>query len=177
MPRICSQSLAMFFSLCLAVAASIAPAQANNNHVHHGHHDHGHHSDKDKAPKSPVEEAQNTGECKILFEERGYCVKAFFKKGPVVGEESQMVIDFYSLDGKQRLEAPLPFKVYLWMPHHNHGSSPVKYARYGDDEYLVLPGRYLIMEMYFVMGGMWDVHVELTNDDGSKTDKSFRVNL
>ncbi|MBI3554828.1 MAG: FixH family protein, partial [Deltaproteobacteria bacterium] len=56
--------------------------------------------------------------------------------------------------------------VKLWMPAMGHGSSPVNVAHAVDQGGANVPGVFKATNVYFVMPGDWDVHVQLKN--GSK---------
>jgi len=63
-------------------------------------------------------------------------------------------------DGSSAKDPGKTVAVKLWMPSMGHGSSPVKVA----PETAV--GNYLATDVFFVMGGEWEIWIQLK--DGSK---------
>lgn len=47
--------------------------------------------------------------------------------------------------------------IFLWMPSMGHGSSPVKITK-------TQPGVYEVTNVYFIMGGKWELKLQLLND-------------
>jgi hypothetical protein len=56
--------------------------------------------------------------------------------------------------------------VKLWMPSMGHGSSPVTVTQEKTSAGKVIPGSYLATDVFFVMGGAWEIWVQLK--DGAK---------
>lgn len=50
-------------------------------------------------------------------------------------------------------------KVELWMPDHGHGSAPVTVTRVNSHEFIA-------SEIYFIMPGLWEVRMVLTDNIG-----------
>lgn len=77
--------------------------------------------------------------------------------GPAKGENKFLIKtwhkDFGTLNGPYQ-DLPHDLHVYLWMPHMGHGSSPVKINKIAD-------GEYEISDAYFIMGGKWEIFVQL----------------
>ncbi|MBX2987321.1 MAG: FixH family protein [Bdellovibrionaceae bacterium] len=85
-------------------------------------------------------------------------------QGPAVGSESVLVASFTDQNGQVLTLSNL--QVELWMPDMGHGSAPVKIEAQAD-------GSYLIKQMYFIMGGTWEVHFR----DGDRVLVTLVVNL
>jgi len=88
--------------------------------------------------------------------------------GPQVAVESLMRIEWR--DENAALIDPVRFDVVLWMPSMDHGSAPTRIERFGD-------GVYQVSNVYFIMGGEWDVHVTLTYPDGTQETQTISVDL
>lgn len=65
--------------------------------------------------------------------------------------------------------------VELWMPDMGHGSSPTQVKRATDESGQVIPGAFIVSNVYFIMGGKWEVRVTLTSADGNQETQSFEV--
>ena len=97
---------------------------------------------------------------------------------PVVGTESFMKLD--TRNGRDHSFVELTdesVEVILWMPDMGHGSAPTQISRVVDANGDLVPGRYEVRNIYFVMGGTWDVQVVLTDKNGVKETHSFNVVL
>ena len=58
---------------------------------------------------------------------------------------------------------PGKLKIYFWMPEHGHGSSPVVMTPLLDDKGKPLVGELEVSNIFFVMPGNWDTHVQVKN--------------
>ena len=56
------------------------------------------------------------------------------------------------------LSAGQSLKVYLWMPEMGHGSSPVTTTQLNSTDYI-------FSELAFIMPGLWDLHVEILENN------------
>ena len=87
---------------------------------------------------------------------------------PRAPEENVMLIEWKDAAGRQ-IEPPGAFKVVVWMPDMGHGSSPTKIARYADRSGRPTVGMYRVSDIYFTMGGYWEVQVKLRYNGGEET--------
>lgn len=55
------------------------------------------------------------------------------------------------------------FKVVLWMPSMGHGSSPTRVEPLLDTTGNPAVGQYWVKQVYFSMGGDWDIRLQLKN--------------
>jgi hypothetical protein len=98
-------------------------------------------------------------------------------KGPAVGSESQLRIEWRDGSTHTPAEPPGTFTVDLQMPSMGHGSSPVLITPTTDGSGKANTGAYLVTLMYFTMGGKWDVNVTLTYADGRAETQKILVDL
>jgi hypothetical protein len=80
-------------------------------------------------------------------EETGSFLLKFWR--PNLADQSQVLLDF-----------PQALSVHLWMPSMGHGSSPVTITRLD-------VGTYLIEEVYFSMPGVWEIQIQLKDENGA----------
>lgn len=99
----------------------------------------------------------NAQDCDIELVEVKNCVQLEWTRGPYVNQESRLKVAFSPLGtGARSLELTA---AKIWMPHHGHGSSPVRIVSHGS-------GEFLIEDIYFVMPGLWEFR--FTVSDGSQ---------
>lgn len=89
----------------------------------------------------------------LFFKNTEISIKTFWKRGPLIGDESKMLILLFDKNGLST-STDLDFKVMLWMPTMGHGSFPVSVKKIGD-------GVYEANEVFFTMPGHWDIHFQL----------------
>ncbi len=100
-----------------------------------------------------------------------------WETGPSVGKESLLRIEWRSgIDGLP-IEPPGDFSVVLWMPSMGHGSAPTKIQPYQDAQGRTLLGIYHVSNIYFMMGGDWDVNIALNYQKAGKETRALRVAL
>ena len=100
---------------------------------------------------------------------------ASWETGPQVSQESMLQIEWKNGADHAPTE-PGSFEVVLWMPSMGHGSAPTQIERVLDAQGQPLIGVYRVTNIYFVMGGEWQVQVIL-NKQGVKETQSFRVSF
>ena len=113
----------------------------------------------------------------LLFAKGSIHAHAIWIQGPKSPEESLLRIEWKNGVNESAVEAPGKFKVSLWMPDMGHGSSPTQIQKMFDKDGRPLLGIYRISNIYFTMGGKWEVRLTLKNGDGSEETKSFAVNV
>lgn len=117
------------------------------------------------------------GATDIVFSKAPVRARATWIKGPVLSpQESMLRLEWLSNVDGSPVEAPGLFKVILWMPDMGHGSSPTQLLREMDSQNRPLMGVYRVINMFFVMSGVWEIRVQLKTGSGDET-KSFQVNL
>lgn len=115
-----------------------------------GRHGGGHHGGG--APgTAPVEKPEG---CDFWFTQHNVCGRITFVQNPVVNQDSPFQIIFS--DESLNPVDPTPVFVDLWMNMggHGHGSAPVKTTKLQE-------GVYRIDNVYFVMGGMWEIRATI----------------
>ena len=70
---------------------------------------------------------------------------------------------------------PGHFKVALWMPDMGHGSAPTQIARVLGSDGAPLPGVFDVTNLYFTMGGHWDVSVTVLLPNGKEETRALPV--
>lgn len=102
---------------------------------------------------------------------------AAWQSGPEVSKESLLKIEWKNGADHSPTEPPGTFEVVLWMPLMGHGSAKTQIQRVMDDQGQPLAGVFAISNIYFIMGGDWDVNVALTFADGKKETHVIKVSL
>lgn len=97
-------------------------------------------------------------------------------QGPRVGEESVMHVEWK--DGATHTPIDVPaFSVSLFMPSMGHGSAPTQVQRVLGSDGKPLAGVYDVRNVYFLMGGDWDVNVVLAFPGGARETQKFNVHF
>jgi len=86
-----------------------------------------------------------------------YNFTGLWQVGPKTGTANSLIVVITDMQGT-RADAPFNLSSYLWMPDMGHGSSPIKIVKLGT-------GLYELSNIWFVMGGMWNLHFEFKNGD------------
>ncbi len=97
--------------------------------------------------------------------------------GPQVPQESLLKVEWKNGADHSPTVPPGPFEVVLWMPSMGHGSAPTSVLESLDTSGQPILGSYDVKNVFFLMGGDWDVNVTLTYQDGTKETKTIKVNL
>lgn len=93
-----------------------------------------------------------------------------WERGPLVGKESLLHVQWHMANG-QPTEPGGTFEVVLDMPMMGHGSVPTEVHTAGK------PGEYRIGNVYFLMGGDWNVMVTLHPATGDEETQTLPVHL
>jgi hypothetical protein len=120
------------------------------------------HHETAEPPQTPHEEGAKA--CPLSFPRSGYCAKLTWASAPSDQGANSFSLEFWEANSGSE-EGPFsrpPHSVFvkLWMPAMGHGSSPVTLEE-------GMSGVYTATEVYFIMPGKWDVHIELM--DSGKT--------
>lgn len=113
----------------------------------------------------------------LVFQSGALHAHASWVKGPLVSEESILRLEWKNGSTHQPTEPKGKVKVILWMPDMGHGSSPTEIQPVLDDSGLPVTGAYDVSAIYFVMGGLWQVKVQLTTPDGQVETQNVDVEL
>jgi hypothetical protein len=118
-------------------------------------------------------------ECPLAFARFDACGAIEWRTMPTNEEKGAFQISFWnSKTGSASGPYVDPGKtvsVKLWMPDMGHGSSPVKITAALDANGAPVPGRYHATEVYFVMGGTWEIWVQLR--DGAVVLEEAKIDL
>ena len=98
-------------------------------------------------------------------------------QGPQTPDESLLTIEWMNGTTHTPAEPPGTFTVALFMPKMGHGSAPTQAQRVLDKDGHAVEGAYAISNIYFTMGGKWQVNVTLKYADGTEETKTIDVDL
>ncbi len=138
------------------------------------------HADADQvrtpAPAQKQQDKNGQGEesavpaatCAFVFTAPDLCASLEWKTQPTDEQKGAFVLRFWdSRSGTEHGPYVTPgynVAVKLWMPDMGHGSSPVKVAQAVDASGAAIPGVFNASDVYFVMGGHWEIWVQLKQD-------------
>lgn len=113
----------------------------------------------------------------LSFKQNTLHIHAGFVTTPIVGPE--VVLNLEAKDAKTHLPKDIndTIEVALWMPSMGHGSAPTQVERAVDATGNLLPGVFVVRNVYFTMGGEWEVRVTLIDSDGIQETQIFKVSL
>ncbi len=107
---------------------------------------------------------QQRAQCPLLFPNAGLCASISWDKQPGSEEATSFTLRYWNRESGTfngpYADPASTVGVKLWMPTMGHGSSPVTIAHDADS------GVFKVTNVYFVMPGEWEVHVQLK--DGAK---------
>jgi|GEM_PF-1438619 len=159
-----------------------------------------HHESPNREPQSepadPDSQNQDTdgtdaarASCDLWFSSQNLCATLTWVKKPTADEPGEFLLGFWSKgqdsnSGGQALvySNPDAAKVFvkLWMPDMGHGSSPVTTAQATQANGSPRTGFFRASQVFFVMGGKWEIIVQLKDDSGSVKDTAkmiYQANL
>lgn len=132
------------------------------------------------AKTSPEENGRETAsQCQFHFPKHNLCASFTFVQPPTLEDTSEAVIRFW--DSEKGTEAGpyvnpgFTVGVKLWMASMGHGSSPVKVKPSLDSTGVPITGVYAATEIFFVMGGDWELWVQLK--DGKNTVEQAKIDM
>lgn len=96
---------------------------------------------------------------------------------PVVGQESFLMLEARAAEDHSPTDIADQIEVSLWMPGMNHGSAPTQLTRVMDAQGKAMVGQYIVRNMYFVMGGLWEIRITLTDSKGHQETGTFTIQL
>ena len=105
------------------------------------------------------------GQCPLQFTGAGLCASITWDKPPVSDAAATLVLRYWNKDSGTfngpYINPSHAVGVKLWMPDMGHGSSPVAVAQAVDQAGVAVPGVFKATNIYFIMPGAWEVHVQL----------------
>jgi len=108
-------------------------------------------------------------ENELVFPQKKIILKTYWKDGPYISDESKLLLVLLDENGRP-FDPTIKFQVMLWMPTMGHGSFPVKIKK-------VSQGVYEAVEMFFTMGGYWDIHFQLIENDKIQDEVKWGLEL
>ena len=113
----------------------------------------------------------------LSFKQNTLHIHASFPTDPVVNQESLLVLEAKDAATHKETELTDNVDVVLWMPSMGHGSAPTQVERAVDANGNLLTGVFNVRNVFFIMGGDWEVRVTLTDANGTQETKSFKVTI
>lgn len=113
----------------------------------------------------------------LTFPEQNLAIRFQFLATPQAGKDSQAVLETLDLNSGELTSTQHRILVRLWMPSMNHGSAPTQINRWVDQSGAVLNTTYLVKNVFFTMGGSWEVQVLLNPKTASEVMQSFRLDI
>jgi hypothetical protein len=113
----------------------------------------------------------------LVYKQNTLHVHAQFLNQPEINKEALLVLETRDPRNHQIIEIEDSIEVVLWMPSMGHGSAPTQVERQLDAQGNVVPGVFRVRNVYFSMGGLWEIRVGLTDVNGVLETKSFTLNL
>ncbi|MBU6154334.1 MAG: hypothetical protein KGP28_08545 [Bdellovibrionales bacterium] len=152
-----------------------------------------HHESPNREPQSePDSQNQDASapagprvSCDFWFLSQNLCASLTWVRKPTSEEPGEFSLSFWNKnqnsDQTVTHSAPLADKVFvkLWMPDMGHGSSPVTTNQAFDSNGTPRIGVFRSTGVFFIMGGKWEIIVQLKDASGGVLDSSkmiFQVN-
>ena len=103
----------------------------------------------------PAKPTGPTSACALELVKENLCASITWESEPTESTKGVFLLKFTNVAGAATAPAQA-VGVKLWMPAMGHGSSPIQLAA-------VSAGVYRVSDVYFVMAGRWEIHVQLKN--------------
>lgn len=113
----------------------------------------------------------------LVFKNGSVHVHVTFPQAPAVGQEALLVLETKDAATHQTIALEDSVEVVLWMPSMGHGSAPTQIQRVLDSNGEIMAGIFHVRNIYFTMGGEWEVRVVLTDSNLKKETQSFKMTL
>lgn len=126
----------------------------------------------------PEMRTESALDCRFEFSSGNICADFVWVKQPNgSGVEGSAKIYFWLKSNPGVYVSPLflDVSVKLWMPDMGHGSQKVKVAQTLNANGQKISGIYDATEVMFVMGGDWDIHLELKEQGTGKVVESKKI--
>lgn len=147
-------------SLCVLVSACAKPRYENPENLGEA---------GSSGQGAPQEKAS---QCSVRFAASGYCLSWNWELKPTDAEVGSLTFKIYRgnvLDDSPLLVDPnLAPSLLLWMPSMGHGSSPIVVTKLD-------VGTYRASEVFFTMGGEWDLHFQIKNGKTVQDEAVVRI--
>ena len=122
-------------------------------------------------------EGHEPGLIHLKFAQGSIHAHAKWTQGPRTPDESTLHLEWKKGTDHSPVEPPGTFSVKLYMPTMKHGSSPTQMQRVLDAKGQPLVGVYNVSNIYFTMGGDWDVQIALKSPSGTDEVQTFKVHV
>lgn len=113
----------------------------------------------------------------LVYKNNTIHIHAELMQMPTPGQEAYMKLAVRNAKDHSLMNIPDQIDVVLWMPNMNHGSAPTQLSRATDTQGFVMDDQYLVSNMHFVMGGVWEIRITLTDGNGLKETRAFKLEL
>lgn len=113
----------------------------------------------------------------LVFKNNTLHMHASFPTEPTVGAKTEMLLEAKDPTTHQTIEFNENINVVLWMPSMGHGSAPTQVVPAVDANGILIPGTFLVKNVFFMMGGDWEIRVTLTDAEGNQETQSFAIQL
>lgn len=107
----------------------------------------------------------------LLFQQGRLAAEVSWERGPVVGTESVMHLQWRRTADHSPVDPGASFEVILDMPMMGHGSVPTQIQK------LATPGEYRVTSVYFLMEGDWNVMITLHPASGPEETQMLPVHI
>ena len=140
-----------------------------------------HHANANTSSSGLSQNSDSPDSCTLAFPKSGLCASLNWTTPLAARKKLSFTLKFWKKsDATESGPYSDPSKtpsVLLWMPSMGHGSSDVTLSKKADSHNLPLTGIYESNDAYFIMGGAWDVHVQLKDGDTVTEEAIAKVNL
>lgn len=113
----------------------------------------------------PIRFAQANTKCRLPFSNAALCASLEWETIPSDERRGSFLLRFWNLklgnENGPYVTPENPIFVKLWMPSMGHGSSPVRVETLLDSGKVAIPGIFRVSEVFFVMGGEWEIWIQL----------------
>jgi hypothetical protein len=112
----------------------------------------------------------------LVFAESKLHAHVTWEKGPLLGEESIISVEWRDFNHAPA-QPKKAFEVVLWMPEMGHGSAPTVIEPVKDASGKPVVGAYRVSNVFFIMGGLWQVIIHLQKEDETKESQTLEVKI
>lgn len=116
-------------------------------------------------PPKPSTDSDET--CPLSLESEALCASLTWTQVPTSDQNGTFLIHFWKKNESTSFgpytSPTSQVAVKLWMPSMGHGSSPVTVNPSVDASGALIPGVFEATQVYFVMGGAWEIWIQLKN--------------
>ena len=118
-----------------------------------------------KEKEVQIKKSENT----LVLSKSNFELTPFWRDSPEVSQGSRMLVVSTNGLGQPR-DLPHKFGALLWMPGMGHESSPITIKHIGE-------GLYELSNIYFIMGGHWELHFQLLDAENQQLIEEVKWDL